>query len=71
MTMSEELTVPEAAEYLHVNPETVRRNIWQKRLPAIQRGRQWFISKADLVNFAATYDPKTGRRTGLSGSQVD
>ena len=41
MTMSsEELTVPEAAEYLHVNPETVRRNIWQKRLPAIQRGRQ-------------------------------
>ena len=67
MTMIDELTVPEAAEYLHVNPETVRRNIWQKRLRAIQRGRQWFIAKEDLFAFAATYDSKTGRREGLLG----
>ena len=67
MTTLDELTVPEAAAFLHVNPETVRRNIWQKRLPAIQRGRQWFINRDDLVSFAATYDPKTGRRENLLG----
>ena len=67
MTMPDELTVPEAAEYLRVNPETVRRNIWQKRLRAIRRGRQWFIVREDLIAFAATYDPKTGRRVGLLG----
>ena len=61
----QELTVPEAAVYLHVNPETVRRNIWQKKLPAIQRGRQWFVRRDDLLTFAAVYNPKTGKRQGL------
>ena len=65
MTTTNEMTVPQAAEFLGVNPETIRRNIWQKRLPATQRGRQWFIEKEDLVRFAATYDTKTGRRKKL------
>ena len=64
MNLPDEVTVPEAAAFLKVNPETVRRNIWTKRLTAIQRGRQWFIKREDLVMFANTYDPQTGRRKG-------
>ncbi len=65
MTRTNEMTVPEAAVFLGVNPETIRRNIWQKRLPAIRRGRQWFIEREDLERFAATYNIKTGKRRKL------
>ena len=38
MKMPEELTVPQAATYLNVSEETVRRNIRSKRLKALRRG---------------------------------
>ena len=50
-TMSEEeaeLTVVEVAKKLGVNPETVRRWIWTKKIPAIKRGKQLYIKKKDL-----------------------
>ena len=37
MTMPEEFTVPQAAAYLNVSEETVRRNIRSKRLKALPR----------------------------------
>ena len=61
MTMPDERTVPEAASYLGVSEETVRRNIRSKRLSALRRGTQWFISYDVLTLFANSYDPKTGK----------
>ena len=60
MNMHEEFTVPQAASYLKVSEETVRRNIRSKRLTALRRGTQWFIPRDVLVDFAGSYDPKTG-----------
>ena len=61
MNMPEEFTVPQAAAYLKVSEETVRRNIRSKRLEALRRGTQWFIPHDVLMVFANTYDPKTGQ----------
>ena len=61
MNTPEEFTVPQAASYLNVSEETVRRNIRSKRLKALRRGTQWFISHEVLVVFANSYDPKTGQ----------
>ena len=61
MTTQEELTVPQAADFLKVSEETVRRNIRAKRLIALRRGTQWFIPREDLVIFANVYDPRTGK----------
>ena len=61
MTIPEEFTVPQAASYLNVSEETVRRNIRSKRLIAFRRGTQWFIQYDVLILFANSYDPKTGK----------
>ena len=61
MNTPEEFTVPQAASYLSVSEETVRRNIRSKRLKALRRGTQWFIPHDVLVIFANNYDPKTGQ----------
>lgn len=61
MMMPEEFTVPQAAAYLNVSEETVRRNIRSKRLSALRRGTQWFILRDVLVLFSNSYDPKTGK----------
>ena len=61
MTMPEEFTVPQAAAYLSVSEETVRRNIRSRCLKALRRGTQWFIPQDVLVIFADSYDPKTGK----------
>ena len=61
MNMPEEFTVPQAASYLNVSEETVRRNIRSKRLTALRRGTQWFIPRDVLMVFANSYDPKTGQ----------
>jgi len=60
-----ELTTPEAARYLGVSEETVRRNIRSKRLKAFRRGTQWFINKEDLAVFSGKYDAKTGKIRSL------
>ena len=65
MNMPEEHTVPEAASYLNVSEETVRRNIRSKRLKALRRGTQWFIPHEVLVVFANSYDPKMGQMRRL------
>ena len=65
MNLPEEATVPEAAAFLNVKQETVRRNIRERRLPAIKRGIQWFIRREELISFASSYDPKTGKQRTL------
>lgn len=59
--MPDEYTVPQAASYLKVSEEMVRRNIRSKRLKALRRGTQWFIPHDVLMVFAGSYDPKTGQ----------
>ena len=61
MNMPDEFTVPQAASYLSVSEETVRRNIRSQRLNALRRGTQWFIPRDVLLVFASSYDPKTGQ----------
>ena len=61
MNVPDEYTVPQAATYLNVSEETVRRNIRSKRLKALRRGTQWFIPRDVLVVFASSYNPKTGQ----------
>ena len=63
MNLPEEATVPEAASYLGVKQETVRRNIRDNRLLALKRGTQWFIPRDELVSFASSYDSRTGKHT--------
>ena len=63
--MPAEYTVPQAASYLNVSEETVRRNIRSRRLKALRRGTQWFIPYDVLVVFANGYDPKTGQMRRL------
>ena len=65
MKLPEEATVPEAAAFLKVRQETVRRNIRERRLPAIKRGTQWFIRRERLIAFASGYDPRTGKQSEL------
>lgn len=68
MNIPEELTVPQAASYLKVSEETVRRNIRSKRLRALRRGTQWFIPQDVLLVFASSYDPKTGQIVRVGSS---
>lgn len=60
-----EMTVPQAALYLGVSEETVRRNIRKRSLRALKRGTQLFIEREDLNLFKSTYDPRTGKRRRL------
>ena len=46
--MPESLTVKQAAQYLQVNPETVRRAARSGRLRASRVGRRWRIRQKDL-----------------------
>jgi len=49
--MEEILTVDEAANYLKVRPETVRRLLSQGRLPGNKVGRAWRIPEGALMDF--------------------
>jgi excisionase family DNA binding protein len=55
----EYLTVPEAARYLQVNEETIRRNVRSGRLKAEKIGNQWFIRKGDLSLFENVQNSRT------------
>ena len=55
----EYLTVPEAARYLQVNEETIRRNVRSGRLKAEKIGNQWFIRKNDLSSFEDVQNSRT------------
>ena len=58
---SEELTVPQVAQLLALNEETIRRYLRAGRLKAVKRGTQWFVRPVDLEVFRAIYQPQVGR----------
>ncbi len=43
------LTVDQAAEYLQVNPQVVRRWLREKKLPGFKVGHDWRIDEKDLA----------------------
>jgi len=56
------LTIPEAAEMLHLHPETIRLWIRQGRLPgAMKLGRLWRVRLSTLT---AWMDEATGKSRG-------
>lgn len=59
------LTVRDAAERLHIHPESVRRLIRQGKLPARKFANTWLIERAVLEQFAGHYDPRPGNKATL------
>ncbi len=59
------VNVIEAARYLRVHPETVKRLCRQGDLPATKIHNTWLINRDVLDNFAGTYNPKQGARKRL------
>jgi len=51
--MPDVLTVEQAAEYLQLNPETVRRAARRGRIPAARIGRRWRFRKTALDRWLA------------------
>ncbi len=47
----ETIDIKQASHYCRRNPETVRRWVWNGKLPAQKVGNQLFIRKEDLVQF--------------------
>ncbi len=45
------LTIKEVAEYLRLDPKTVRRRIKDGELAAHKVGRQWRIAESDLKKY--------------------
>lgn len=58
-------TVREAAERLHIHPESVRRLIRQGKLPAKKFANNWLIDREVLEQFASHYDPRPGNKATL------
>ena len=55
------MSAHQAAEYLGVHPETVKRLCRLGQLPASKFGRSWLITKGDLNDFADGYLGAPGR----------
>ena len=53
------------ARRLGIHEESLRRIIRIGTLPAAKIGGQWYVDKDRFHIFAATYNPKTGKRRRL------
>lgn len=56
------LNVLQASRRLGIHPDTVKRLIYQERLPAVKVGNTWLIERDKLEAFAKAYQPKRGRK---------
>lgn len=45
------LTLQQAAEFLHCNPETVRRLAQANKIPSAKLGRKWVFIEQDLAQY--------------------
>ncbi len=48
---SEFLTISQVADVLRVNPKTIYRAVWSKKVPAYKIGKAWRIAKRDIELF--------------------
>jgi len=65
MPFEEFVDVLEAAGRLKIHPETVKKLIRRGEIPATKFSHKWWIRRDDLEQFAATYDPRPGRKRRL------
>ena len=47
--MTNFFTVNELAEYFGVNPKTIYRRLWAKKIPAYKVGTTWRILRKDIM----------------------
>jgi len=56
------LDLVEAARVLNIHPQSLRRLIKQKKVPAILFAGKYLIQRDKLEMFKANYDPRPGRK---------
>ncbi len=56
------LDLIEAARALGIHPQSLRRLIKQKKVPAIMFAGKYLIPRDQFEMFKATYDPRPGRK---------
>jgi excisionase family DNA binding protein len=56
------LDLVEAARALNIHPQSLRRLIKQKKVPAILFAGKYLIQRDKLEMFKANYDPRPGRK---------
>ncbi len=54
----------EAAERLSVTPDTLRQQIGNGRLRAVKRGRDWWVTKAEVLRYEREQLGQPGRKPG-------
>jgi excisionase family DNA binding protein len=59
------VTVDDVAARLNIHPESVRRLIRNKKLPARKFANTWLVKRAILEQFASHYDPRPGKKATL------
>jgi len=56
------LDLVEAARILGIHPQSLRRLIKQKKVPAVLFAGKYLIQRDKLQMFKANYDPRPGRK---------
>ncbi len=56
------LDLVESARILRIHPQSLRRLIKQKKVPAILFAGKYLIERDKLEMFKANYDPRPGRK---------
>ncbi|MPZ22177.1 MAG: helix-turn-helix domain-containing protein [Dehalococcoidia bacterium] len=56
------LDLVEAARVLHIHPQSLRRLIKQKKIPAQLFAGKYLIPRDKLEMFKSNYDPRPGRK---------
>jgi excisionase family DNA binding protein len=56
------LDLVEAARTLNIHPQSLRRLIKQKKVPAILFAGKYLIQRDKLEMFKSNYDPRPGRK---------
>jgi excisionase family DNA binding protein len=56
------LDLVEAARMLNIHPQSLRRLIKQKKVPAVLFAGKYLIRRPELEQFKSNYDPRPGRK---------
>ncbi len=65
------LTLPEAAELLHVSTRTLQRMIRRKDLPAFKVGGQWRVRESQLTRWIERRESRPGSGNPRRGEGTD
>jgi excisionase family DNA binding protein len=56
------LDLVDAARILNIHPQSLRRLIKQKKVPAVLFAGKYLIERTSLEQFKSNYDPRPGRK---------